>query len=153
MPGISVNNKKPIMLITEGQTDASIIRSLIDAHGRKVYMVVSGGYQNIASMVRTQYLIHGDTFYYVAVFDADTSDNSIRIEKLDMVRFLSKAELHSEIIGVFCFRNTIERELGLQEGNKAHKESLISALMERSEQMKQSKTIMEIQQFINKLKA
>lgn len=67
MPGISVNNKKPIMLITEGQTDASIIRSLIDAHGRKVYMVVSGGYQNIASMVRTQYLIHGDTFYYVAI--------------------------------------------------------------------------------------
>lgn len=41
MPRVSVKDKKPIMLITEGQTDASIIRSLIDAHDRKVFMVLA----------------------------------------------------------------------------------------------------------------
>lgn len=44
MPRARVKYKKPIMFITEGQTDASIIRSLVDAHDRKVYMVVAGVY-------------------------------------------------------------------------------------------------------------
>lgn len=154
MPRTSVKDKKSIMLITEGQTDASIIRSLIDAHDRKVYMVATGGYQNIASMIRTQYLIHGDGFYYIAVFDSDNSDNSVRIRKLEMVRFLSKADLHQEIIGVFCFRNTIEKELGLPRICRANNESLIDALKKGAGQMKQqSDTIKEIQKFIDSFKS
>lgn len=148
-----MKDKKPIMLITEGQTDASIIRSLIDAHDRKVFMVLAGGYQNIASMIRTQYLIHGDEFCYIAVFDSDSSDNSVRLRKLDMVQSLSKAALHPEIIGVFCFRNTIEKELGLQNTNKSNNKLLIEVLKERSEQMKQCDTIREIQEFIDGFRA
>lgn len=148
----SIKKHKPIILITESRTDASIVRSLIDTLDRKVYLVESGTYQNIASTLRTQYLNYGDAFCYIAVFDADSSDSFVRREKLNMVRFLSKAERHSENIGVFCFRNTIEAELGIKLNNKSSKESLIEALKERAEQMKQSATIKEIQQFIDELK-
>lgn len=70
-----------------------------------------------------------------------------------MVRFLCKADLHQEIIGVFCFRNTIEKELGLQNTNKSNNKLLIEVLKERSEQMKQCDTIKEIQKFIDGFKS
>ena len=70
---------KPLFLVTEGQLDAPIICSLINTDKRKVYMIVAGGYQNIASALRTQYLMCGDEYYYIAVFDSDSNDESVRM--------------------------------------------------------------------------
>lgn len=54
---------------------------------------------------------------------------------------------------MFCFRNTIEKELELPKISNANNASLIMALKERAEQMKQRDTIVEIQEFIDGFKA
>ena len=143
---------KPLFLVTEGQLDAPIICSLINTDKRKVYMIVAGGYQNIASALRTQYLMCGDEYYYIAVFDSDSNDESVRMERISMVKYRSGADFHSINIGVFCFRKTLEKELGLPKLSKADKTKIIEVLKTRKFEMQKCKTIMEIQNFINQLR-
>lgn len=143
---------KPIILITEGKTDISVICSLIDTAGHIIYPVEAGGYHNIASTLRTMYLTYGDDYNYIAAFDSDSDMPSIKQEKLSMIRYLSKADMHTDIIGVFCFSKDIESELGITVALKRNKELLVKALQQRREHMKQCETIREIQQFINGLR-
>lgn len=142
---------KPIILITEGVTEASIIRSLINTNERMCYMVAAGGYHNIAATLRTQYLMHDNSYKYVAVFDSESADQDVRIEKLEMVRYYSKADYHKGVIGVFCFRDSLERELKIPRVRDFKRDAIIKVLKERAEQMKQCDTILEIQQFIDEL--
>lgn len=142
---------KPIILITEGRKDAPIICSLINTADRRVYMVVAGGYHKIASTIRTQYLMHGDDFYYIAAFDSDSESPVVREDKLDMIRSLSRADLHAAQIGIFCFRKDLESELGITHAEKADMTALVQAIKQRGNQMKQRETIKEIQQFIDSL--
>ena len=72
---------QPLFLVTEEQLDVRIICSLINTGKRIVYMIVAGGYQNITSALRTQYLMYGDEFYDIAVFDSDSNDESVRMEQ------------------------------------------------------------------------
>lgn len=143
---------KPLFLVTEGQLDAPIICSLINTGERIVYMIVAGGYQNIASALRTQYLMYGDEYNYIAVFDSDSNDESVRMERISMVKYLSGADFHLSNIGVFCFRETLEKELGLPKLSKADKTLIIEVLKTRKSEMQKCKTIMEIQKFINQLR-
>ena len=53
---------KPIILVTEGKTDITVICSLIDTAGHVIYPVEAGGYYNIASTLRTMYLMYGDDY-------------------------------------------------------------------------------------------
>lgn len=140
---------KPVILITEGRTDAPIICSLINTGERKVYMVPAGGFQRIASTLRTQYLMNGDSHYYIAVFDSDSEEDSEREERLAMVRNLSKASYHQKHIGIFCFRNNLEKELGITVPKQGDKAALIQQMVENKDRMMQSKTIVEIQRFID----
>lgn len=141
----------PLFLVTEGQLDAPIICSLINTGDRQVYMIVAGGYQNIASALRTQYLMYGDEYNYIAVFDSDSSDESDRLERISMVKYLSGADLHSRNVGIFCFRGSIEKELGLPKLSKADKTAIIEVLKTRKSEMQKCKTIKEIQEFIDQL--
>ena len=141
----------PLFLVTEGQLDAPIICSLINTGVRHVYMIVAGGYQNIASALRTQYLMYGDDYNYIAVFDSDSNDESDRLERISMVKYLSGADLHSRNVGIFCFRGSIEKELGLPKLSKADKTGLIEVLKTRKSEIQKCKTIIEIQEFIDQL--
>lgn len=143
---------KPIILVTEGKTDIAVICSLIDTAGHVVYPVEAGGYHNIASTLRTMYLMYGDEYNYIAAFDSDSELPSVKQEKLSMIRYLSKADMHTDKIGVFCFCRDIETELGITVEEKRDKELLVRALRQRGTQMRQSETIREIQEFINGLK-
>lgn len=143
---------KPIILVTEGKTDIAVICSLIDTAGHIIYPVEAGGYHNIASTLRTMYLMYGDAYNYIAVFDSDSDMPSVKQERLSMIRYLSKADMHTDIIGVFCFSKDIESELGITVAEKQDKEHLVKALRQRGDQMKRSETIREIQQFINGLR-
>ena len=143
---------KPLFLVTEGQLDAPIICSLINTGERIVYMIVAGGYQNIASALRTQYLMYGDEYNYIAVFDSDSYDERFRMERITMVKYLSGADFHSSNIGVFCFLETLEKELGLPKLSKADKTTIIEVLKTRKSEMQKCKTIIEIQKFINQLR-
>lgn len=141
----------PLFLVTEGQLDAPIICSLINTGDRQVYMIVAGGYQNIASALRTQYLMYGDDYNYIAVFDSDSNDESDRVERISMVKYLSGADLHSRNVGIFCFRGSIEKELGLPKLSKADKTAIIEVLKTQKSEMQKCKTIIEIQEFIDQL--
>lgn len=143
---------RPIILITEGRIDASIICSLINTGDHIVYMVVAGSFHKIASTIRTQYLMYGDEYNYIAAFDSDSEVTSVKQEKLSMIRYLSKADMHADRIGVFCFCKDIETELGITVVEKRDKELLVQALKQRGTQMRQSETIREIQEFINGLR-
>lgn len=143
---------KPIILVTEGATDIAVICSLIDTAGRIIYPVEAGGYHNIASTLRTMYLMYGDDYNYIAAFDSDSEMPSVKQEKLSMIRYLSKADMHTDIIGVFCFSKDIESELGISFAEKRDKGLLVQALQQRGDQMRQSETIREIQQFIDGLR-
>lgn len=142
---------KPIILITEGRMDASIICSLINTADHIVYMVEAGGYHKIASTIRTQYLMYKDDYYYIAVFDSDSESPSVRDDKITVIRNLSRIDLHADRIGIFCFRKDLESELGITQLEKKNKVALVQAIKQRGEQMKQCETIKEIQQFINSL--
>lgn len=142
---------KPIILITEGRMDASIICSLINTADHIVYMVEAGGYHKIASTIRTQYLMYRDDYYYIAVFDSDSESPSVRDDKITVIRNLSRRDLHADRIGIFCFRKDLESELGITQLEKKNKVALVQAIKQRGEQMKQCETIKEIQQFINSL--
>ena len=144
---------KPLILITEGATDASIICSIINTGDRKVFMVTAGGYHNIASMVRTYYLMYGDDYNYIAVFDSDSDADDVRNERLTMVKNLSRAHSHSNNIGIFCFRNTIEKELKLPFSNTkgVDKTELSKILKEGKSELRMCDTIREIQEFVNRL--
>lgn len=146
------SNLKPIILITEARLDASIICSLINTAGHVVYMVEAGGYHKIAATIRTQYLMYMDDYYYIAVFDSDSESPSVRDDKIAVIRNLSKAGMHTDIIGVFCFSKDIESELGITVAEKRDKELLVKALRQRGDQMRRSETIREIQQFIDGLR-
>lgn len=143
---------KPLFLVTEGQLDAPIICSLINTGERIVYMIVAGGYQNIASALRTQYLMYGDEYNYIAVFDSDSNDESVRMERISMVKYLSGADFHLSNIGVFCFRNSLEEELGLPKLSNTDKTAIIEVLKIRKSEMQKCKTILEIQEFIDQLR-
>lgn len=143
---------KPIILVTEGKTDIAVICSLIDTHGRFIYPVEAGGYHNIASTLRTMYLMYGDDYNYIAAFDSDSDMPSVKQEKLSMIRYLSKADMHTDIIGVFCFSKDVESELGITIEEKRDIELLVRALQQRGDKMKQCETIREIQQFIDGLR-
>ena len=142
---------KPIILITEGRMDASIICSLINTADHIVYMVEAGGYHKIASTIRTQYLMYRDDYYYIAVFDSDSESPSVRDDKITVIRNLSRRDLQADRIGIFCFRKDLESELGITQLEKKNKVALVQAIKQRGEQMKQCETIKEIQQFINSL--
>ena len=143
---------KPLFFVTEGQLDAPIICSLINSGKRKVYMIVADDYQNIASVLRTQYLMYGDEYYYIAVFDSDSYDERVRMERISMVKYLSGADFHLSNIGVFCLRKTLEKELGLPKLSKADKTAIIEVLKTRKSEMQKCKTILEIQEFIDQLR-
>ena len=142
---------KPIILITEGRMDASIICSLINTADHIIYMVEAGGYHKIASTIRTQYLMYRDDYYYIAVFDSDSVSPSVRDDKISVIRNLSRGDLHTDRIGIFCFRKDLESELGITQQEKKNRAALVLAIKQRGEQMKQCETIKEIQQFINTL--
>ena len=143
---------KPLILITEGKIDASIICSIINIGDRNVFTVSAGGYQNIASMLRTYYLMYGDDYNYIAVFDSDSDYPYNSKERLAMVINLSRTYYHSENIGIFCFRNTIEKELGLPPFTKGGDQyKLIKVIRARKEEMLECDTIKEIQAFVNQL--
>lgn len=142
----------PLFLVTEGQLDAPIICSLINTGERKVYMIVAGGYQNIASALRTQYLMYGDEYNYIAVFDSDSNEEKVRMERISMVKHLSGADFHSSNIGIFCFRDTLEKELGLPKLSNTDKTVIIEVLKIRKSEMQKCKTILEIQEFIDHLR-
>lgn len=140
---------KPIILITEGRGDAPIIYSLLNTGERRVYMVPAGGYMRIASTIRTQYLMNGDSHYYIAAFDSDSDIPSDREERLAMISNLSKANYHQNQIGVFCFRENLEKELGISIEIKRNRDALIRFVEENKDQMMQCDTIREIQRFID----
>lgn len=142
---------KPIILITEGRMDASIICSLINTADHVVYMVEAGGYHKIDSTIRTQYLMYRDDYYYIAVFDSDSESSVVRDDKIAVIRNLSKGDLHRNRIGIFCFRKDLESELGITQIEKKNRVALVRAIKQRGDQMKQCETIREIQQFINSL--
>lgn len=142
---------KPIILITEGRMDASIICSLLNTRDHIVYMVEANGFHKIASTIRTQYLMYGDEYNYIAAFDSDSELPSVKQEKLSMIRFLSKADMHPNRIGVFCFCKDIESELGITIEEKRNSSLLIQALRQRGDQMRKCETIREIQQFVDGL--
>lgn len=68
-----------------------------------------------------------------------------------MVKYLSGADLHSRNVGIFCFRGSIEKELGLPKLSKADKTAIIEVLKTRKSEMQKCKTIKEIQEFIDQL--
>lgn len=142
---------KPIILIAESATDASVIASLVDTGNRILYMINAGGYHNISSVVRTQYLMHGDSMGYIAVFDSDSENENVCQERLATVKYLSRAEMHPDRIGIFCFSPDIEHDLGLIKVNKNNKEELKQYLTNNLSTIKINKVIVDIQRFIDGL--
>lgn len=139
--------QKPFLIIAEDVVEAYIVRTLIDVGDNKVYVVATGSYQRIPSMIRTYQINHPGEFDYIAIFNANSHDDFEREEKIAMVRNLCRAEKSQENIGVFCFRNNIETELHLPRLNTASR--IIRALKKNAAEMKQSPTIVEIQKFID----
>lgn len=137
-------------LILAGDTfSAAIVRTLIDIGDNECYMVNAGCYQNISSMIRTYQFTYPGEFNYIVIFNANSNDNSVRKEKIAMIKNLSYAEKTSENIGIFCFRNNIEAELHLPQLNNSNISEITDCLKRSAKEMKQSPTIVEIQKFVD----
>ena len=96
--------------------------------------------------------MYGDEYNYIAAFDSDSNDESVRMERISMVKYLSGADFHLSNIGVFCFRKSLEEELGLPKLSNTDKTAIIEVLKIRKSEMQKCKTILEIQEFIDQLR-
>lgn len=141
-----------LILITEGKLDSQIIGFLLNTGDNKLFMVDGGGYNRISSLIRTLYLMYGDEYYYLAVFDSDSDSPSIQAERLSIVKQLSGASMHEDRIGVFCFQNNIESELLLPKNFKDDMSSLKDYLSKNKTSLQETKTIKDIQRFIERIR-
>lgn len=141
--------QKPFLIVAEDAVSAYIVRTLIDVDKNKVYVEPAGSYQRIPSMIRTYQINHAGEFDYIAIFNANSDDDFEREEKINMVKYLTRAEKSMENIGIFCFRNNIQTELHLPRPDNSSLLDLAIALKKNAAKIKQSPTIVEIQEFVD----
>lgn len=141
---------KPIILVTEGATDAAILCSLVNAGDRVVYTILAQGYNNIASTIRTQYLMNGDSFYYVAVFDTDSSNDAVCDDRISAVDYLSGAYMHPGIIHVIPAAPSIDILLRIPSGVKANRVQLTEYVKNNIEELKENPLIKALQKAFDK---
>lgn len=98
-----------LYLLVEGKTDAAILSTVLDtANYRSVKYIVTHGAETMASHARTLRLMVGKEDKILIVFDSDTLNSDVANQKVQSMRYLSKANESYVKIGVFCFTPTID---------------------------------------------
>lgn len=147
--------KRSLYIIAEGQTDAQILHTVLDcSRFGDVYHVPTNGYNNMASMVRTVRLMKSpreSNDRILVVFDADSTKEEVRVDKIATMQYLINAE-YDKRIGVFCFVPTIDHYLfgtdfRLVKGDRGE---FIKYLQENLGRLRDLPEIRRIQEFLDK---
>lgn len=147
--------KRSLYIIAEGQTDAQILHTVLDcSRFGDVYHIPSNGYNNIASKVRAVRLMKNPSESndrILVVFDADSTKEEVREDRIATMQYLTNAE-YDRRIGIFCFAPTIDRYLfgtdfRLVKGDRGE---LIMYLQENLGRLRDLSGIKRIQEFLNK---
>jgi len=149
-----VDATRALYLIVEGQTDAAILRTLLNCEKfDRVYQVTAGGYGNISSVAKTIRLMKmpmESIDKIVIAFDADSTDDQVGKDKVAMMRNLTSAD-YDKRIGVFCFVPTIDGSLfpdGLFK-TKVITGELVEYMKWHVGELRDNPTIQAIQAFID----
>lgn len=147
--------KRSLYIIAEGQTDAQILHTVLDcSQFGDVYHVPTNGYNNMASMVRTVRLMKSpreSNDRILVVFDADSTKEEVRVDRIATMQYLINAE-YDKRIGVFCFVPTIDHYLFgtdfmLVKGDRGE---FIKYLQENLGRLRDLPEIRRIQEFLGK---
>lgn len=148
--------ERALYIICEGQTDAAVLREILDcSRYGKVYMVPAGGYNNLSSVARTIRLMRvGDDNdnRIIVVFDSDSLEPKVKGEKTEMMRYMLNAR-YDERVEVFCFEPDIDVALFGERrfSSKAIKEGTIrNELASRMDELRSNPVIREIQEFLDR---
>ena len=150
-----MDENRALYIVTEGNTDAAILRTLLvcDKYQR-VYQVAAGGFGNLSSVAKTIRLMRSpmeSKDKILIVFDADSEDKEAIMNRIGMMRSLTSAD-YDKRVGVFCFVPTIERYLfgddyKLAKGDRGE---LIKYLQENLGRLRELPEIKRIQEFLDK---
>lgn len=144
-----LDNRPALYILSEGNTDRSIIRTLLNCDEYRVYAPEVCGFANMAALARTLRLMINSNDKILIAFDADTVKEDSANEKIARMRFLSKADMANNI-GVFCFIPQIEsifpENTRFNKGNVAE---LTRVLQKNIEIIKQNDIIKNMQAFVN----
>lgn len=150
-----MNDPRALYLICEGETDASILHTLMDCKSfQKVYHIPAGGYDNMPSVARTIRLMktpmESDDRIIIA-FDADSSNEQIRNDRIATMRYLTFAD-YDKRVGVFCFTPTIEEYLFPlnYQSLKDDKNQLVLSLKKNLPELREMEVIKDMQAFLDK---
>lgn len=144
-----LDNRPALYILSEGNTDRSIIRTLLNCDEYRVYAPEVCGFANMAALARTLRLMINSNDKILIAFDADTVNEDSANEKIARMRFLSKADMANNI-GVFCFIPQIESIFPANTRfNKENIEELKSILKTNLETIKQNTIINQMQMFVN----
>lgn len=143
--------KKSLHIISEGQNDARIIRTLITCDSfENVYQVNANGYQNMASLCRTLRLMMEEDDKMLIIFDADSEDDNEIRDKVATFEFISRADINRDKMRVFCFKPYLEKALFPKELQyKQIDNQKVDYIKENLQELRQKELIKNIQKFID----
>ncbi len=142
--------KNYLYIITEGKTDAQILRSLLDCDRFKgVYNYISHGFNNMPSVCRTVNLRMQVGDKILLVFDSDTKDKESIDNKIATMTFLTRPDASVGEIGIFCMVPDIEGALDLPRTDNKLSPALVEYLKNNANELKSKPVMRDMQNFLN----
>lgn len=142
--------KKNLYIITEGRTDAQILRSLLDCNRFDgVYNYVSNGFNNMPSVCRTVNLRMQAGDRILLVFDSDTRDPESIENKITTMTFLTRPDASVGKIGIFCMIPDMETALDVPHSNLKLSKNLAEYLEANAHELKSKPIMQDMQKFLN----
>ena len=145
--------KNALFVVTEGQTDAVILSSVLDITGfDKCFYRPANGLHHIVNVTNTLRMMALPCDKILVVFDSDSLVPEIIAEKIESIKRQTNADISPVQIGVFSMTPDIEsvlfgfgkRELIAKYGDWRY------AISENEDNIKSKQIIKDIQCFISK---
>lgn len=144
---------KALFVVTEGQTDATILSSVLDVTGYdKCFYRPANGLHHIVNVTNTLRMMALSCDKILVVLDSDSLVSDTIADKIESIKRQTNADISPVQIGVFCMVPDIETALfGIEKRElKAKYRDLRNALMEYENSIRSKQIIKDIQSFINK---
>ena len=139
-----------LYIITEGKSDAQILRSLLDCDRFKgVYNYISNGFNNMPSVCRTVNLRMQVGDKILLVFDSDTRDPESIENKITTMTFLTRPDASVGKIGIFCMVPDMEAELNLPRYHHKLSVDLVDYLKTNASELRDLPVMRQMQEFLN----
>lgn len=140
-----------LYIISEGKSDAQIIRTILDCKDfNKVYCYSANSFNNIPSICKTLRLMIDINDKILIVFDADSCDPDTIDNKISMLEFLTNSTVSRVNIGLFCMVPYLEVQLKLPKlkGKDKITEEFLSVFKDQIDSIRKLPIITNMQSFL-----